>query len=231
MPKQIIQNNTKYLLITQKPKGAASNTATEMKKTPTEKLFYRYKHLSKEYAKKINLNPNSPIQREDLIQEFDIKIFTSINSYINKLADARISGTKLKIVPIEYYIRTSLINKSRDIIKDISTSPYKFGERLSFGTDDIDVGVYTDYTEFNLKNNNFVVNDVDLTDGLENLDKHVYQLFLLGHNQFELCRKFKGKVNVLGLIQSQKMKLKSMKNVLIPTKNTKYQVNNAIIAE
>ena len=52
----------------------------------SEKLYLKYEYLAKKYANKIFSYEELSFEYEDLLQEFRIKIFTSLKSYGRRYA-------------------------------------------------------------------------------------------------------------------------------------------------
>lgn len=143
----------------------------------SEQLYHRYEYLAKKYASKIFSYGQISFEYEDLVQEFKIKIFTSIKSY-GKRWNKYLKNEASKPVPIRYYLEAACSNKMRDFIKYISRENYKV--RI----DDIsyDFGIEND-TDVLPSKNRFIVNGVDLLEGLRGKDKAVFSLFLRGYNK------------------------------------------------
>lgn len=142
----------------------------------SEKLYHRYEYLAKRYASKIFSYEELSFEFEDLVQEFRIKIFTSIKSYGKRWAKYRRNEAS-KPVPIRYYLEAACSNKARDFMKYISRENYK--TRI----DDInyDFGVEDD-TTISPESNKFVVNGVNLLEGLKGKERAIFSLFLRGYN-------------------------------------------------
>ena len=86
----------------------------------SEKLYLKYEYLAKKYANKIFSYEELSFEYEDLLQEFRIKIFTSLKSYGRRYAKFR-RGEASKPVPLRFYLEAACSNKARDFIKYIST--------------------------------------------------------------------------------------------------------------
>lgn len=142
----------------------------------SEKLYFRYEYLANRYASKIFSYEELSFEFEDLVQEFKIKIFTSIKSYGRRWAKYR-RNEATKPVPIKYYLEAACSNKMRDFMKYISRENYKV--RI----DDIhyDYGVEDD-TNISPEKNKFIVKGVDLLEGLTGKERAVFSLFLRGYN-------------------------------------------------
>lgn len=142
----------------------------------SEKLYHRYEYLAKKYASKIFSYEELSFEYEDLVQEFRIKIFTSIKSYGRRWAKYRRNEAS-KPVPIRFYLEAACSNKTRDFMKYISRENYKVridDINYDFGTDDD--------TVISPEENKFVVNGVNLLEGLTGKEKTIFSLFLRGHN-------------------------------------------------
>lgn len=87
--------------------------------TLRERYYHKYEHLAKYYADKIWNTNNIGMDKEDVIQEFRLKLYESIKMYAKKWSEFKKTGM-YKPVPIEQYLRSSLIAKSRDFIKGIN---------------------------------------------------------------------------------------------------------------
>lgn len=143
----------------------------------SEILYKRYEYLARKYANKIYSYEQLSFEYNDLIQEFRIKIFTSIKAYGKRWSKYR-RGEASKPVPLKYYLECACGNKMRDFMKLITRENYKTSiESISF-----DYGII-------MKNNIvvdkavFIVNDVDLLEGLSGKERVVFALYLQGYNE------------------------------------------------
>ena len=143
---------------------------------PSEKVYLKYEYLAKKYASKIFSYEALSFEYEDLVQEFRLKIFTSIKAYGRRYARF-LRGEAPRPVPIKYYLEAACGNKARDFMKFISREGYKV--RI----DDInyDYGVESDSVT-DTRANKFIVNGVDLLEGLKGKERAVFSLFLRGYN-------------------------------------------------
>ena len=91
---------------------------------PSEKLYQKYEFLAKKYANKIFSYHEISFEYEDLLQEFRVKIFTSIKSYGRRWSKFR-KGEAPRPVPMRYYLEAACGNKARDFIKYISRENHK----------------------------------------------------------------------------------------------------------
>lgn len=142
----------------------------------SEKLYHRYEYLAKKYASKIFSYEELSFEFEDLVQEFRLKIFTSIKSYGRRWAKYRRNEAG-KPVPIRFYLEAACSNKSRDFMKYISRENYKTRiDEINF-----DYGIEGD-TQITPESNKFVVNGVNLLEGLTGKERVIFSLFLRGYN-------------------------------------------------
>ena len=142
----------------------------------SEKLYHRYEYLAKKYASKIFSYEELSFEFEDLVQEFRLKIFTSIKSYGRRWAKYRRNEAS-KPVPIRFYLEAACSNKSRDFMKYISRENYKTRiDEINF-----DYGIEGD-TQISPEVNKFVLNGVDLLEGLTGKERVIFSLFLRGYN-------------------------------------------------
>lgn len=88
-----------------------------------DEFYNKFAHLADYYASKIWKEGNIGMEREDIKQEMRIKLFLAIKSYAKKWQEYKETG-KCKPIPIEFYLKTTMINKSRDFIKEISKADF-----------------------------------------------------------------------------------------------------------
>lgn len=143
---------------------------------PSEKLYQKYEFLAKKYANKIFSYNEISFEYEDLLQEFRIKIFTSIKSYGRRWSKFR-KGEAPRPVPIRYYLEAACGNKARDFIKYISRENHK----VSIDEINYDFGVEND-NNIDPTANKFIVNGVDLLEGLSGKERAIFSLYLRGRN-------------------------------------------------
>lgn len=143
----------------------------------SEKLYHRYEYMAKRYASKIFSYEQLSFEYEDLVQEFRLKIWTSIKSYGKRWAKYRRNEAN-KPVPIKYYLEAACSNKMRDFMKYISRENYK----VSIDDINYDFGIEDD-SKIIPEKNKFIVNGVDLLEGLTGKEKIIFSLFLRGYNK------------------------------------------------
>ena len=143
---------------------------------PSERVYLKYEYLAKKYASKIFSYQELSFEYEDLVQEFRLKIFTSIKAYGRRYA-RYLRGEDSRPVPIKYYLECACGNKARDFMKYITRE----GHKVSIDDINYDFGV-EDSTRVDTSNNRFIVNGVDLLEGLTGKWRAVFSLFLRGYN-------------------------------------------------
>lgn len=142
----------------------------------SEKLYFRYEYLANKYAGKIYSYDELSFEYEDLVQEFRIKIFTSIKAYGRRWSKYR-KNEAAKPVPIKYYLEAACSNKMRDFMKYISRENHK----IRIDEINYDFGVEDD-TKILPEENKFVIRGIDLLEGLSGKERAVFSLFLRGYN-------------------------------------------------
>lgn len=141
----------------------------------SEVLYNRYEYLAKKYASKIYSYEELSYEYEDLVQEFRIKIFTTIKSYGKRWSAYR-KGEKPKPVPLRYYLEGACSNKVKDFMKYISRENYKTRiDEISY-----DYGINNE-TETVPNKNRFFLNGVNLLEGLTGKERAIFSLYLRGY--------------------------------------------------
>lgn len=178
---------------------------------PSERIYLKYEYLAKKYASKIFSYEALSFEYEDLIQEFRLKIFTSLKAYGRRYARF-LRGEAPRPVPIKYYLEAACGNKARDFMKYISREGYK--TRI----DDInyDYGVEDD-SATDTGANRFIVNGVDLLEGLRGKERAVFSLFLRGYN-----------ASFLRKVYFSNAKEKSLKRAVIASGDEPFDVTDII---
>lgn len=143
---------------------------------PSEKIYLKYEYLARKYAAKVFSYEELSYEFEDLVQEFKLKIYTSIKSYGRRWLQYR-KGEAPQPVPIKYYLECACGNKMRDFMKYISRENHKL--RI----DDINYDYGTeDDSEISPDDNKFIVRGIDLLEGLCGKERAIFSLFLRGYN-------------------------------------------------
>lgn len=183
-----------------------------MKKTTKQQHFYKkYEHLAYRYANHIYDIHYLGFEKEDLVQELKIKIYTSIGKFGEKWSLYLKTGL-CKPVPLVKYLESCMNMKLRDYIKQIQktrNSSFAFRSCL----DEVDIGREADYTEIDFLKNNIVIKGVDILHGLNKEEKQVFSLHLKGYTKAEISKFCANKkVDVVSTIDNQTLKLFQFKN-------------------
>ena len=143
----------------------------------SEVLFERYEYLAKKYASKIFSYEQLSYEYNDLLQELKIKIFLGIKAYGRAWRKFR-NGESVQPMPLKQYLECVCRNKSCDFMKYISRENYKV--RI----DDInyDFGIESE-TNVSLSDNKFIINGVDLLEGLVGKERAIFSLYLRGYSK------------------------------------------------
>ena len=148
----------------------------EKKQKISETLYNRYEYLKKKNKSRIYSYEQLSYEFDDLVQEFRIKIFTSIKSYGKRWLKYRKEGYA-KPVPLKYYLEAACANKMRDFMKYITRENYK----VRIDEINYDFGVEMD-SEIVPELNKFVINGIDLLEGLTGKERAIFSLYLRGHS-------------------------------------------------
>lgn len=143
----------------------------------SERLYTRYEYLAPRYASRIFSYEQLSYEYEDLVQEFRIKIFTSIKAFGRRWLRYR-RGEAPKPVPLKYYLEAACSNKMRDFTKYITRE----NNKTSIDEIHYDYGANDD-TTICPERNVFIVNGVDLLEGLVGKERAVFSLYLRGYNK------------------------------------------------
>lgn len=146
-------------------------------KKMSEQLYERYEYLAYKYANKMFSYEELSLEYEDLLQEFRIKIFTSIKAYGHRWKKYRKTGRN-KPVPIKFYLDAACGNKMRDFMKLITRENHKTRiDEISY-----DFGISQD-SEIDPSRNRFIINGVDLLEGLTGKERMIFSLHIRGYNK------------------------------------------------
>lgn len=140
----------------------------------SEKLYFEYEYLAKKYANKVFSYERLSYEFEDLVQEFRIKIFTSIKAYGRRYAKY-LRGEASKPVHIKYYLECACANKVHDFTKYISRE-----NKVSIDEIHFDYGA-VDETTIIPEKNLFVINGINLLEGLTGKERAIFSLYLRGY--------------------------------------------------
>ncbi len=150
-----------------------------------ETLYKKYEPLARKYANKVFGYECTAFEYEDILQELKIKIFESIKAYGRRWIKYQ-EGTATKPVPLQYYLETACANRVRDFARTISI------ENLHSSIDEMNYDYGTeDNCTVDLSNNEFKVNDIDLLQGLQGVERVAFNLFLRGYTENKIGKVIK----------------------------------------
>lgn len=198
-----------------------------MKKSKTtsaiQNLYERYEYMAKNYADKIFNFERYGYEKDDVIQEFRIKIYTSIVSYSEKWQEYKTTG-KYKPVPIEYYLKTAMVNKVKDFIKLFNMEIVENVDKISIESDGFDYASFSTATSVMSLNDNICeINGVDIFQGLIGRKKDIFSEFLTGFTIKEISSKYP-RIDVETVVTSQIEFLQQYKNRLLDYSNQEFNM-------
>lgn len=172
--------------------------------TAVENIFHRYDYLCSYYANKITINSNSAIQKDDLIQELRIRLFTSIKTYCKKFSEWEKSGIG-KPVPLKFYLQTAMINKTKDLMKEVNSN----GFMLSIDSSGVNCG--SDRKEISFENYNLTVGGQNLLDLFTGEEKTIMKLlFIKNFEEEKVIDKYNGRMNAKKVIKKGLEKIRTL---------------------
>lgn len=154
--------------------------------TASERTFKKYEYLAEIYANKLYSYECLGWDKQDVIQELKVKIWKAIKAYGRSYNEYLKTGM-YKPMPLEVYLKTSLKNKIKDIIKKIDRKHQKVAvERLDVGEHmigDLD----TDFDKM-------IIGGIDLLQGLEGVERMIFKLYCKGFSMTKVSETFKNKI-------------------------------------
>lgn len=190
-----------------------------MKKTQLKtanEYYEQYEHLAKKYSREVWDTWKIGMEQEDILQELKLKLYVGIIAYINKFREYEKTG-RLKPVPIEYYLRTVLMSKIKDFIKEINEQQYAVS--LSNEEVNMEIGYHGDFNIVDWKKREIIVNDIDILHGLNWEEKGCFCLFLKGFNLASLSSLYSDKLDPRSIIKNQLAFLKTYEPDLLKDKS------------
>jgi hypothetical protein len=174
--------------------------------TLTERYYFKFEHLAKYYADKIWSENNIGMEKQDIVQELKEKLFTSIKMYAKKWAEYKKTG-RCKPVPMEAYLRSALLNKSRDFIKDINKVKMIPMSQINF-----DYG--REHKEIlDAENMEFVIDGFDVLSLFKGQERKMIKFHLKGADKTKIEKIFKN--SKLDPTETNKINLKILKDYLL----------------
>ena len=191
-----------------------------------EKLFLEHQHIAEYYAKKVFNQEYLGFEKEDLEQEFRIKLYEVILSYEASIIRRQKRGM-IRPVPLVIYLKASMSNYLKDTIKKISDQKETFS--ISSIESEKDHAFYSDDTSFiDVDNNEFIINGFNLTGNLHGIEKSVFNMFIKGKSVSEITKSLGSRINVGEVVNSQRKFLKANIHQFQPDNRQEYFVNHYV---
>lgn len=189
-----------------------------------EKIYLRYEPLASTYAAQIFNYERSSYERQDIVQELKIKIYTSILAYGKKWTEYRRTG-RYKPVPIEFYIKSALVNRTKDFIREFNYETVENADKISVQRNSFDYS-FQHGADSSIDLNHCVceINGVDLLEGLEGNQKRCFVLYIKGFTITKLRKMFSQQFNAEMVIQNQIKLLQEKKEILMTFDEVKYEM-------
>lgn len=165
---------------------------TDSAKKPTgnklEILFYKYEPMVYRYANKLYDVGALGMDKDDILQELRVKLYTSMLGYLKRWKEYRTTGRR-KPVSMYHYLQCCMGNHVTDFITKIRRIQEVF-KKNSLETESYDYGVQQSNTSIiDLGAAKVaVLNGVDLLQGLSGDSLAIWMLHLKGYTSLEIER-------------------------------------------
>lgn len=177
-------------------------------------FFNRYEHIANNYAKQLFNLKNIAYEKDDILQEFRIKLYNVILAYGKAWGNYRETG-KRKPVPIPFYIKGAMSNFKYDYIQKIQAESTRFiqtssdFDRIDYGVDD------QSFNQIDFTKNSIVINNIDIMKNITcKVQKRIYAMYLKGYSVTELQKTFKN-LKVGKIVNNQNNFLQRYKSQLL----------------
>lgn len=139
------------------------------------RLYEKNEHLAKYYANKIFNEHQISMERDDIVQELRIRLWTAIETYLRNYKQYKKTGYG-KPVPLKYYLKTVMINKVKDFIREINAVP----TTMSMSDVEFDYGQEDFNVEVDFRNKRVMVGLTDILHDIPEDEKKFFMLYLKG---------------------------------------------------
>lgn len=146
-----------------------------MEKLKILRLYEKNEHLAKYYASKVFNEHHISLEREDVVQELRIRLWSSIETYLRNYKQYKKTGIA-KPVPLKYYLKTVMINKVKDFIREINAVP----STVSMSDVQFDYGQEDFNVEVDFRNKRVMVGLTDILHDVPEDEKKFFMLYLKG---------------------------------------------------
>lgn len=195
--------------------------STEATRPVAVKLYERYEYLASAYASKLWNFDRLGMTYDDVVQEFKMKIWYSVDTFLQRWKSYRETG-KFKPVPLKFYIQSNLRSLIIDLSKKINSYVIRKGEMvqqiqgiISIDEMGFDIGKAPDTdTIIDWERGELIVHGINLLEGLSSKEASMFSLFLRGQQIKTLKKVFKG-MDVSLVIKDQMIHLRQKKTQLL----------------
>lgn len=146
-----------------------------MEKLKILRLYEKNEHLAKYYASKVFNEHQISLEREDVVQELRIRLWSAIETYLRNYKQYKKTGIA-KPVPLKYYLKTVMINKVKDFIREINAVP----NTVSMSDVQFDYGQEDFNVEVDFRNKRVMVGLTDILHDVPEDEKKFFMLYLKG---------------------------------------------------
>lgn len=181
----------------------------------SEKLFRTYEHLAIKYSSKLFHLEVISFDKDDIKQEFRVKLFEIILAYGNRWSEFR-DGKRAKPIPLVFYIRSAFNNFVYDYIQNIQKNK-KNHFFIPDGLEVFDFGVENkDNCKIDLSKDICVINDINIMDGLKDDKLKIFSLFLQGFEESDIAVELgEKKKTITNIINKQRKVLEPLYKDLV----------------
>jgi hypothetical protein len=189
-----------------------------------EKFYLRYEHLASTYASQIFNFERNGYERQDVVQELRIKIYNSIIAYCKKWTEYRATG-RYKPVPIEFYIKTALVNRTKDFIREFNYETVENCDKISIQRHSFDYAEqHMVDSDIDLNKCVCEINGVDLMKDLTGNQRKCFSLYIKGFTITKLKSMFSKQFNAELVIQNQIKYLRTQKETLMSFDSVRHEM-------
>jgi len=175
----------------------------------TEKLYHRHAGLAEYYAGKIFNEGNISMEKEDVVQELRLKLWTSIKTYVGKWKEYKDTG-RMKPVPLPFYLKTVMINRSKDFIKEINKV-----QNVPMSSVNFDYGQDEFPIEVDYKNKKLMIGHTDALESFPLEEKKFFMLYFKGFSVSKINKMYKGALNPKVCMKMNMEKLRTIAPLLV----------------
>jgi hypothetical protein len=165
------------------------STNKEHKKA-IERLYVRYEYLAEVYTQKIYNYDRLGMERDDIIQEFKLKIWYSITKYVERWANYKRTG-KYKPIPLPFFLKNNLNKLIIDFSKKINSyyvdvlgnQHQRINGVVSMQEVGFDMGKNTEVmSNLDLSGKGkLIIGGIDILSGLDKRECRVFCMYLKGY--------------------------------------------------